>query len=315
MLHIEGCAFSSAAIHIIGNGNLFGSKNQFTDIKMGDNVGATAAHSIHIENASMNAFVNTIVGEGGTTYVVQLTRSTGDVTGNTFTGLISNLDSVAVLGATDDPRCWNNYFQGSGRAIDPSFGRLGQTKRQVVLDNHYIETFITRQTAEAFGADGVSDQAAFVAAVAYLVAAGGGELELLPGKSYDIEDDLSVSATVRLVGRGGVLVPANTKTITVLGDIDCGAVQLFDLSSGGAVLLPSGVEARSEWFGDDPTVQTSDATVTSLVEHDIPDESVYLVEIRVIARETDGSGRAVYGKVATVYRTGGGNATASGAGT
>lgn len=53
-------------------------------------------------------------------------------------------------------------------------------------------------------------------------------------------------------------------------------------------------------------VQTTDATQTVLYSVALPDTSDTMFEVRVVGRDTAGTERAVYGKVALVYREGGG---------
>ncbi len=52
-------------------------------------------------------------------------------------------------------------------------------------------------------------------------------------------------------------------------------------------------------------VQTTDATVTSLWAHTLPDTMSYLVEAHVLGKESDGSNRNAYVVRALVYRSGG----------
>lgn len=53
-------------------------------------------------------------------------------------------------------------------------------------------------------------------------------------------------------------------------------------------------------------VQTTDATQTTLFTLAVPDTTDVQIEARVVARDTAGTERALYGKVALVYREGGG---------
>lgn len=279
-----------------------------------------AHYTILLENACHNSFVGMLCGGSGAfgdiaRFEWTLGAAQGGCNGNVFIAVDTRQSDSSTPFFSASPGAVDNFVLGSGRQQNPT-NPINQFAGNTVFDASYYRRFPFTQTPDAFGSWGYlsnSDSAAIQDAVDFLAAVGGGRLELLPDKTYLISDDLVVPAGVVLVGMGGVLVLNNGKTVTVLGDIDCGAVQLFDLSLGGAVVLPADVVARPEWFGETTTVQTTDATVTTLVSHDIEDESAYLIEARVIARETDGSGRAVYGKVACVYRTGAGNATLQGA--
>lgn len=61
-----------------------------------------------------------------------------------------------------------------------------------------------------------------------------------------------------------------------------------------------------------PTVQTTDATQTTLYSETLADESAYMVRAYVTGKKNDSTDRAVYGKVACVYRDAGGGATIQG---
>jgi len=59
-------------------------------------------------------------------------------------------------------------------------------------------------------------------------------------------------------------------------------------------------------------VQTTDATVTTLNSLALEDENAYHVKVKATAVQSDGSNRASYEKIVTVYRTGAGSATIQG---
>ena len=60
-------------------------------------------------------------------------------------------------------------------------------------------------------------------------------------------------------------------------------------------------------------IQTTDATQTTLISHTLLDENTYHTETQVVAVQSDGTDRASYHLVCTVYRTAAGGATLQGA--
>lgn len=57
---------------------------------------------------------------------------------------------------------------------------------------------------------------------------------------------------------------------------------------------------------------TTDDTATQAITYTLPDDHVYHVEMKGLGVKADGTDRASYQKIATVYRTGAGNATIQG---
>jgi len=61
------------------------------------------------------------------------------------------------------------------------------------------------------------------------------------------------------------------------------------------------------------TVTTSDATLTTIATIPLTDNTVYFINVDIVARRTDAPDRAVYKRYRAFYREGGGGATALGA--
>lgn len=65
-------------------------------------------------------------------------------------------------------------------------------------------------------------------------------------------------------------------------------------------------------FRQTSTVQTTDATETSIDSFTLDDEETYVIRINVVGTKSDGSDRCGVIKTAVVYRDGGGSATIEG---
>lgn len=73
------------------------------------------------------------------------------------------------------------------------------------------------------------------------------------------------------------------------------------------------VVGATEWIlRTSTTVQTTDATQTTIDSFTLDDEETYLVQISVVGTKSDGSERCGAIKQAVLYRDGGGNATIQG---
>jgi hypothetical protein len=64
--------------------------------------------------------------------------------------------------------------------------------------------------------------------------------------------------------------------------------------------------------GQKQSVTTTDATLTTITTIPIPDNTVVLIEARIVGRRTDAAGRGIYVRRATVYREAAGAATIEG---
>ena len=90
-----------------------------------------------------------------------------------------------------------------------------------------------------------------------------------------------------------------------VGGGESGTIYVTDLMVvPGRVPIPYTPHAQ-DVDGFNIRVQTSDATVTSLWSHTLPDNMSYFIEAHVIAKESDGSDRNAYIVRALVYRDGG----------
>lgn len=92
------------------------------------------------------------------------------------------------------------------------------------------------------------------------------------------------------------------------------ASNLFSVDGDGGMTVHPGASSKSDGRSHKriETVQTTDATQTTLDSITLEDENTYHVEGIVTGVKSDGTDRASYKVAATVYRTGAGSATIQG---
>jgi hypothetical protein len=108
--------------------------------------------------------------------------------------------------------------------------------------------------------DGTTDdRGALDTLVNTTISAGGGTCTLQAPKTYRIGSNCSIPAHVATrVLRGGIIKPDAGVTVTILGDLEAGAYQVFDCTASGSLIKLPGKTVHPEWFG-----AKSDSGVTS----------------------------------------------------
>jgi len=121
------------------------------------------------------------------------------------------------------------------------------------------------------------------------------------------------SLTAQVLTESSVLLTNNTTLcgldVIVDGGPDVGVTgtSIIALRAKAHVDFPGSGDAQTT-----AAIQTTDAVQTTLFQFTLLDTTAYRFEAEVVARSTDGVHRALYGKIALVYREGGG-ATIQGA--
>ena len=108
------------------------------------------------------------------------------------------------------------------------------------------------------------------------------------------------------------VVPAATNGIQFNSGTLQTNVRVLDNDLSGATTeiggtIPADIQIRHCF-----TVQTTDATATQAISLALPDESLFRVEARIVAKSSDTSERAMYHRTALVYRDAAGSATIQG---
>lgn len=119
--------------------------------------------------------------------------------------------------------------------------------------------------------------------------------------------------TAQVLTESSVLLTNNTTLCGLDVYVDGGP----DVGVTGTSIIALRAKAHVDFpgSGDAQTtaaIQTTDAVQTTLFQFTLLDTTAYRFEAEVVARSTDGAHRALYGKIALVYREGGG-ATIQGA--
>lgn len=124
-------------------------------------------------------------------------------------------------------------------------------------------------------------------------------------------DHLVINNTGKVTINGSALVGAD---FDVLSEDSLSSVSslLIDVSDASSNFTPL-TKFDGRIFRESAEIQTTDATVTILNTFTLEDENVYHVKVKATAVESDGSNRASYERIVTVYRTGAGSATIQGA--
>lgn len=131
------------------------------------------------------------------------------------------------------------------------------------------------------------------------------------GSLYDayknLQDKIFEGEEVRLLR----LTSTQASSITGLKELvfinhDTGAVDCYN-GADFAVVGATAWQLREE-----ATVQTTDATQTTVDSFTLDDEETYMIQINVVGTKSDGSERCGAIKTAVLYRDGGGNATIQG---
>lgn len=84
------------------------------------------------------------------------------------------------------------------------------------------------------------------------------------------------------------------------------------LDAGNGATAVSQIRLQRNVYHDYGSVQTTNATQTTVWTETLDDESSYIIKAYVVGKKNDSTARAVYGKVACVYRDAGGGATIQG---
>ena len=89
-------------------------------------------------------------------------------------------------------------------------------------------------------------------------------------------------------------------------------VRVLDNNLEGCVTPFSGILPRDLQLRHCAKAQTSGNTATTAMALTLPDESAYMIELRAVGMQDDGSNRAMFHREALVYRTGGADAAIQG---
>lgn len=164
--------------------------------------------------------------------------------------------------------------EGAGLAGFAVVGGVARTVKDKLRDIRHVQDF------GAKGDGATDDRAAFAAADAK------GAFRI-PDGSYQIDTDISIASAARFE-RGAKIKPAAGVTITINGEIEAGAVQIFDVSAGGTIVIngeknPIG---WAEWWGLTASAPSAAADNRTRINAAI----VALRETRLLARTyyTDG---------------------------